>query len=80
MREPIARYLADDHVRLDALLTRGASEPAACTDFRRGLLRGRQGVSDPQIWFARRASPWQAASQTPSQATAIKGELQALTC
>ena len=37
--EPIARYLADDHARLDALLTRGASDPAAYADFRRGLLR-----------------------------------------
>jgi len=36
---PIARYLADDHMRLDALLTRGASDPAAFADFRKGLLR-----------------------------------------
>ena len=39
MMGPIARYLADDHARLDALLTRGASDPAAYADFRRGLLR-----------------------------------------
>lgn len=39
MTGPIARYLADDHARLDALLTRGASDPAAYADFRRGLLR-----------------------------------------
>lgn len=39
MMEPIARYLADDHARLDALLTCGASDPAAYADFRRGLLR-----------------------------------------
>jgi len=36
---PIARYLADDHARLDALLGRGASDPAAYSEFRRGLLR-----------------------------------------
>jgi hypothetical protein len=35
----ITRYLADDHARLDALLTRGAADPAAYADFRRGLLR-----------------------------------------
>jgi hypothetical protein len=35
----IARYLVDDHARLDALLTRGATDPAAYADFRRGLLR-----------------------------------------
>lgn len=39
MMESIARYLADDHARLDALLMRGASDPAAYADFRRGLLR-----------------------------------------
>jgi hypothetical protein len=39
MMGPIARYLADDHARLDALLTRGATDPAAYADFRRGLLR-----------------------------------------
>lgn len=36
---PIARYLADDHKRLEALLTRGATDPAAYAEFRRGLLR-----------------------------------------
>ena len=39
MMGPIARYLADDHARLDALLTRGATDSAAYADFRRGLLR-----------------------------------------
>jgi hypothetical protein len=39
MMGPIARYLADDHARLEALLTRGATDPAAYADFRRGLLR-----------------------------------------
>lgn len=39
MMGPIARYLADDHARLDALLMRGSSDPAAYADFRRGLLR-----------------------------------------
>lgn len=39
MMGPIARYLADDHVRLDALLRRGTSDPSAYAEFRRGLLR-----------------------------------------
>ncbi len=39
MMGPIARYLADDHARLDALLTRDATDSAAYADFRRGLLR-----------------------------------------
>jgi hypothetical protein len=39
MMGPIARYLADDHARLDALLMRSASDPAAYEDFRKGLLR-----------------------------------------
>ena len=39
MMGPIAGYLADDHARLDALLTRGTTDPAAYADFRRGLLR-----------------------------------------
>jgi hypothetical protein len=39
MKGPIARYLADDHMRLDALLTRGTSDPSAYAEFRRGLLR-----------------------------------------
>jgi len=39
MMGPIARYLADDHARLAALLTRGATDPAAYADFRKGLLR-----------------------------------------
>ncbi len=39
MTGPIARYLADDHARLDALLTRGATDSAAYADFRSGLLR-----------------------------------------
>jgi len=41
---PVARFLADDHGRLDALLLRagaqpGAIEPAAYAEFRAGLLR-----------------------------------------
>lgn len=36
---PIARYLTDDHARLDDLLTRGAADPAAYAEFRAGLLR-----------------------------------------
>ena len=39
MMGPIARYLANDHARLDGLLTRGASDPAAYADLRGGLLR-----------------------------------------
>jgi len=37
--DSITRYLADDHTRLDALLTRSASDPAAFAAFRQGLLR-----------------------------------------
>ncbi len=36
---PIARFLADDHVRLDALLARAPTDPAAYAEFRKGLLR-----------------------------------------
>lgn len=38
MTGPIARYLANDHARLEALLARGA-DPNAYADFRKGLLR-----------------------------------------
>jgi len=36
---PIARYLTDDHVRLEDLFSQGATDPAAYAEFRRGLLR-----------------------------------------
>jgi hypothetical protein len=35
----IADFLAADHDRLDALLSRGAEDPQACESFRRGLLK-----------------------------------------
>jgi len=39
MMGPIARYLSDDHARLEELLARGATEPIAYAEFRGGLLR-----------------------------------------
>ncbi len=39
MMGPIARYLSEDHTRLDELRLRGVTDPAAHAEFRRGLLR-----------------------------------------
>lgn len=36
---PIALYLTEDHARLEDLYSRGATDPAAYAEFRRGLLR-----------------------------------------
>ena len=66
MTGPIANYLPEDHPRLEDLLTRGAADPAAHAEFRRGLLR-QIGMEErlllPAAQRARGGEPLEAAAR-----------------